>query len=213
VPARTSKPLQPSKEERRVVLARYFSEAVEPLLAAGEAYSDISVERLITSVDISRSTFYAYFDDKGDLLKAIGEDVTLDLAAAGAHWFELPADADRAALRAALVPLFETYRRHRRVLEAITEAASYDANIRALHLALVDRAATGLADHIRVQQAVGAMPTDLDPDASARWLVWMLERGLYQLYAPADPAEGERQLDALTALVWRALYEGHHQRD
>lgn len=208
--ARKPKPLQPSKDERRVTLARYFSEAVEPLLAAGESYSDISVERLITAVDISRSTFYIYFDDKGDLLKAIGEDVTLDLAAAGAHWFELPASAGRADLRAALVPLFETYRRHQRVLQAITEAASYDANIRTLHLALVDRAATGLADHVRVQQAAGAMPAELDADLTARWLVWMLERGLYQLLAPSTSADGERLLDALTALVWRMLYEGHH---
>lgn len=211
MPARSRKPLQPSKEERRTTLARYFGEVVEPLLAAGESYSDISVERLITAVDISRSTFYIYFDDKGDLLKAIGEDVTLDLAAAGAHWFELPADADQAGLRAALVPLFATYRRHRQVLQAITEAASYDANIRTLHLALVDRAATGLADHVRAQQAAGAVPAHLEPETTARWLVWMLERGLYQLYAPAEPDAADEVLDTLTALVWRMLYEGHHR--
>ena len=202
----TGKPLQPAKTERRTRLARLFGEALEPMLAGGESYAEISVERLITAVDISRSTFYVYFGDKGELLQAIGEDVTLDLAAAGAHWFELPVDTDRAGLRAALVPLFETYRCHRQVLQAITEAASYDANIRTLHLALVDRAATGLADHIRVQQAAGAVPGELDPDASARWLVWMLERGLYQLFGPADEAAGEHLLDTLTALLWRTLY-------
>ena len=205
-----AKPLQPDKEERRARLARLFGAELEPLLAAGESYSDITVERLITTVDISRSTFYIYFDDKGDLLKAIGEDVTLDLATAGAHWFELPIDADRADLRAALVPLFDTYRKHRQVLQAITEAASYDATIRALHLALVERASTGLADHLRVQQAAGAVPAELDPEGSARWLVWMLERGLYQLYGPSDAKAGEQLLDTITALVWRALYEGHH---
>jgi AcrR family transcriptional regulator len=199
---RTSKPLQPSKDQRRVALARYFSEAVEPLLAAGESFSDISVERLITSVDISRSTFYTYFDDKGDLLKAIGEDVTVDLAAAGAHWFELSVTADRADLRESLVPLFHTYRRHQWVLQAITEAA--------LHLALVERAATGLAEHLRVQLAAGAVPTGLDADLTSRWLVWMLERGLYQMVAPAGPDKAEQLLNALTGLVWRMLYEGHH---
>jgi AcrR family transcriptional regulator len=190
------------------VLTRYFTEAVEPLLAAGESYADISVERLITAVSISRSTFYAYFDDKGDLLRAMGEDVTLDLATAGAHWFELRPEADRAALRAALLPLFDTYRRHQRVLRAITETAAYDPNIRALHLALVERAATGLSGHIRAQQDAGAVVAELDPDQSSLWLVWMLERGLYQLVAPAEPAEVDRLLDSLTALVWRMLYDG-----
>lgn len=204
--ARSGKPLQPSKADRKAVLTRYFSEAIEALLAAGESYADLSVERLITNVDISRSTFYAYFDDKGDLLRAIGEDVTLDLAAAGAHWFQLGPDADQEALRAALVPLFETYRRHQMVLGAITETASYDANIRALHLALVERAATGLCEHIRAEQRDGAVHLDLDAEVTSRWLVWMLERGLQQMVAPAEPAAVGRLLDTLTTLVWRMLY-------
>jgi AcrR family transcriptional regulator len=200
--SRPAKPLQPTQEERRLHLARYFIDTVTPMLAAGEAYSDLSVARMIKEVGISRSTFYAYFDDKPDLLRAMGEDITLDLAEAGAHWFSLGVPADRAALRAALLPLFDTYRRHQLLLRAITDAAACDAGMRSLHSDLVDRAATGLESHI----AGLAAADQLDPRRTARWLVWMLERGLYQVVAPADDRETAEELDAVAELLWRVLY-------
>jgi AcrR family transcriptional regulator len=209
MPPRRTKPLQPPREERRALLARYFVEAVEPMLEAGEAYSDISVERLITSVEISRSTFYVYFDDKGDLLRAMAEDVTRDLAEAGAEWFGLSPTASKADLRDALRPLFDTYRRHQTLLGAITEAASYDARVREQHLALIEVAVTGLRDHIKGQQKAGTAAPELDAQRTARWLVWMLERGLHQLVAPATPAEVRRLLDSMTEFCWRALYAGY----
>ena len=204
-----SKPLQPPKELRRALLARHFTETVESLLEGGGSYSDLSVERLITTVDISRSTFYSYFDDKSGLLRAMGEDVTTDLAEAGSHWFELGTGADKADLRDALRPLFDTYRRHQMVLRAITEAAAYDAGIRQLHLALVERASTGVRSHIESQQKSKAVAPGLEASRTATWLVWMLERGLYQLVAPADEAEVDKLLDSATELIWRVLYEGH----
>lgn len=201
---RPAKPLQPTREERRLELARYFIDAVTPMLAAGEVYSEVSVARMITTVGISRSTFYTYFDDKPDLLRAMGEDITLDLAEAGQAWFDLSSPSDRGALRAALAPLFATYRRHHLLLRAITDAAAYDAGMRTLHAALVARAVQGLEGHLTGIPDHDGHP--LDGPRSALWLVWMLERGLYQVVAPADDAESERQLDAVAELTWRVLY-------
>jgi AcrR family transcriptional regulator len=205
---RRATPLQPAKEERRAFLARRFTETVEQLLNDGGVFSDLSVERLITSVDISRSTFYTYFKDKSGLLTAMGEDVTVDLAESGRHWFELDGDATKADLADALRPLFATYREHQMLLRAITEAAAYDAGVRRLHLALFERAVEGLRGHIETQLAAGAAAPDLDPARTAAWLVWMLERGLYQLVAPADEDEVGLLLASLTELIWRVLYEG-----
>lgn len=203
--SRPVRPLQPTRDERRLELARYFIDEVTPLLAAGEAYSDLSVARMIDAVGISRSTFYSYFTDKAALLTAMGEDITLDLAAAGGRWFELGVPADRAALREALHPLFETYRRHQLLLRAITDAASYDPGMRELHANLVERAAIGLEAHVK-QVEVGGRPNPLDPRRVSLWLVWMLERGLYQLVAPVGDREAGRHLDAVVELVWRTLY-------
>jgi len=204
-----SAPLRPGPELRRARLGRIFAESVETLLASGESYADLSVERIIRAADVSRATFYTYFDDKGDLLQAMGEDVTLELAEAGRTWFEFSSTGTRADLKRSIKPLFDTYRRHQMVLRAITETAAYNPTIRELHAALVERATTGLADHIAEQQQAGAAAPDLDVQGTAHWLVWMLERGLYQMVAPASPREAGRLLDSVTGLVWRALYAGH----
>lgn len=210
---RPVKPLQPSREERRAFLAECFTEAVEPMLEAGETYSALSVERLITAVDISRSTFYAYFDDKGDLLGAMTETVTRDLEQAGRAWFELSPSATRADLREALQRLFGVYRRHKTILRAITEMAGYDQRVRVQHLALIERAVSGLRDHIARHQAAGAAAPELDPEHTARWIVWMLERGLDQFAGHAPDAEMSAALDCTTAFLWRALYEGYKPAD
>lgn len=199
---RPAKPLQPTREERRLELARYFIDEVTPLLAAGEVYSELSVARMIDAVGISRSTFYGYFDDKSDLLQAMGEDITIDLAEAGARWFELGLPEDRAALRTALRPLFDTYRRHHVLLRAITDAAAYDAGMRALHAGLVERAASGLEEH--VARLPAAEP--IDARRTSMWLVWMLERGLYQIVATTGDREAGRQLDTVVELIWGVLY-------
>jgi len=203
--ARPARPLQPTRDERRLELARYFIDEVTPLLAAGEAYSDLSVARMIDAVGISRSTFYGYFDDKGALLRAMGEDITLDLAEAGARWFELGVPEDRGALRAALRPLFDTYRRHQLLLRAITDAASYDPGMRTLHADLVARAATGLEAHVAKVESDGRDHA-LDPRRASLWLVWMLERGLYQLVAPVGDRAAAHHLDTVAELIWRTLY-------
>jgi len=201
-------PLQTTREERRTLLSRHFIAIVEELIEGGEAFSDISVERLIKAANISRSTFYAYFEDKGDLLRGMAVDVIAELAATGATWWAMPADAGKDALREALRPTIETYVRHQALLGAVLEASAYDPRIRAEHQRLIAETADALARHIAEHQRDGSIAADLDPERSSRWLLWMFERGTYQLLPSASPEEVGHLLDALTTLVWRSLYAG-----
>lgn len=209
IAASTTKPLQQSQAERRATLVRHFVTVVEPVLEAGEAYADLSVERLITLGGVSRATFYAYFDDKGALLSAMAADVIGELMETGRHWWDLPDDADREALGRALAPPIASYRRHRAILGAVADAAAYDARVREQHSTLVTGVVASLAAHIRAAQRRGTACPDLDPARTAGWLIWMHERGLQQLVSPADDAEARRLRKALTGVVWRTLYDGY----
>src|SRR3954454_20276972 len=99
----------PAHDRRRDRLSRQFLHLVEEMLQDGDSYADLSVERLIRAAHISRSTFYVYFRDKSELLSAMGEHVTADLAEAGADWFRLPPAATKDDLRDSLRTLFDTY--------------------------------------------------------------------------------------------------------
>jgi TetR/AcrR family transcriptional regulator, ethionamide resistance regulator len=213
VPA-TSSPFQVSREQRREMLTRHFVGAVEELLAetgpAGRptTYGELSVERIITAGGISRSTFYSYFDDKSDLLEAMATDVIAELVGTGDSWWQLEPGATKAQLHDGLRPPLDTYRAHRAILGSVVEVATYDARIRAQQRLLVDSVVDSLTAHLRRWQDAGAMAPERDPARTAQWIIWMIERGLYQLVGPADGPEVDRQLAALTEVVWNALYAG-----
>lgn len=188
------------------MLSRHFVSITESLVQAGEPYAELSVESIIKAGGISRSTFYSYFDDKGDLLVAMARDVIGDLVGVGHAWWDLGAGLTRAQLRAALRVPVDTYRAHATILNAVVEAAAYDARVREQQQWLIDQVVAALAAHLADGQAAGFVSRSLDPGRSARWTIWMIERGLYQLVSPAEEAEAELLLDTLTELVWRTFY-------
>src|SRR5260370_1065926 len=80
-----------ARAARRDEIGRRLLVAVESLLAEGESFTEVSVERLVTEARISRSTFSVYFQDKGHLPGALTARVwnTLDDGARprrGAEW-------------------------------------------------------------------------------------------------------------------------------
>lgn len=204
-----SNPFSVSRDDKRRTLSRHFIPVVEDLAEAGTPYVDLSVERIIKAGGISRSAFYNYFDDKVDLLVAMADDVIQDLIGTGTSWWDLPADGTKADLRKALSAPLSNYRARRMILGAVVEVATYDERIRAKQLLLLETVIEGLAVHIRAAQAQGSADPELDPQGTAQWVVWMLERGLYQLVTPAAPATAEHMMDVITDVVWRILYAGY----
>ena len=190
------------------MLSRHFVGIVEQLVENGATYADLSVEAIITAGGISRSTFYVYFSDKGDLLVAMAQDVIGDLVATGSSWWDLPVDATKADLHKALRVPIDTYRKHRTILSTVVETAAYDPRVREQHQSLIDQVVAALTGYIADAQRGGAADPELDAERTARWLIWMIERGLYQQVGTADQDDVERELDALTEIISRVIYRG-----
>ena len=194
---------------RRGEIGRRLLVAVEKLLADGESFTEVSVERLVTEAGISRSTFYVYFEDKGDLLQALTADVMIEVIDAARAWWALPADADRADLDTAMRGIVAAYRGRMTLMAAAVDATSYDARVRERFGELIQLAQRELASHIADGRRRGFVRADIDAAPVAGWLTWMAERGLYQLVRFADDeATVERLTRALSAIVWNTLYEG-----
>jgi AcrR family transcriptional regulator len=199
---------QSTRTRRREEIRDRLRASVERLMAGGESYTELSVERIVKEAGISRATFYVYFEDKGDLLRALAEDFIERLLGAASAWWELPASASKTELRSAIGAISDAYLPHKVVMAAVVEVASYDAGLRSLFGSLLDRTISEMAKHISRGQREGYIVADLDAGRAAAWLTWMAERGLYQLVAPASPAPLERLLDALADITWNTLYRG-----
>jgi TetR/AcrR family transcriptional regulator, ethionamide resistance regulator len=206
VDASPPRPFQVSRPERRSMLSRHFVGIVEQLIANGASYADLSVESIITAGGIARSTFYVYFADKGDLLVAMAQDVIGDLMATGPAWWDLPSDASRADLHEALRVPIDSYRTHSIVLGIVAETAAYDPRVREQQQLLIDSVVASLARYIADAQSAGSADPQLDSQRTAQWIIWMVERGLYQFAGSADGEEVEQLLAALTDIVWRVIY-------
>jgi TetR/AcrR family transcriptional regulator, ethionamide resistance regulator len=199
---------QSNRARRRAEIEVRLLSAVEKLLADGESYTEISVERLVTEADLSRSTFYVYFEDKGDLLQTLTEDVISDFMEAAGKWWNLPAGASRDDVAAGLRELVEVYRPHGILMGAVVDASSYDPGVRERFGEMLMRSIGEVERHIREGQKAGTIRKELDPEATASWLTWMTERGLYQLVRGADDERAKVMAEALTGIIWNTLYEG-----
>jgi AcrR family transcriptional regulator len=197
---------QSTRTQRRDEARQRLLDVVEKLLEEGESFTEISVERLVSEAGMSRSTFYVYFEDKGDLLRAWFEDITAEISDAATDWWVLGAEATQADLRAALDRVVKTYKPHTTLMAATYDAAAYDASVRELVEGMMAANVAGLRKHIKAGQSAGFVDASLPAAQTAAWLTWMAERGLHQLVRTASGAELERLIDAYTGIVWNTLY-------
>jgi TetR/AcrR family transcriptional regulator, ethionamide resistance regulator len=195
-----------SRATRREEIARRLYVAVERMLNEGTSFAAISVEQLITEAEIARSTFYVYFEDKGALVLDLADRVTRDVGEAASTWFALQPGVTRDDLKGALNEIVQEYARHRHMLAAVVEAATYDERVRAQYAGVMERRFQDMATSFRDQQRSGVIDRELDINAVTPWLAWMIERGLYQLTSESETPAAER-LEGMTTVVWKTLYE------
>ncbi|MGU3501016.1 TetR/AcrR family transcriptional regulator [Mycobacterium sp. C31M] len=191
--------------QRAASVARIVT-AAEDLLSEAERFSDISVEQVIARAGVSRSTFYSYFDDMGHLLRAVGQGVVGEVATSARRWMDLDTGVTQAQLVEIFTGLVATYHHRAKLLAALAETSVNDPGVREEFHTLLTIGHVELAKHIRRAQDVGGARMDVDPESTAAWLVWMVERGLYQQVRPAGPAETRRHVAALASIVWHAIY-------
>ncbi|HEX7823407.1 MAG TPA: TetR/AcrR family transcriptional regulator, partial [Mycobacterium sp.] len=177
--------------------------AAEELLFEADRFSDLSVEQVISRARVSRSTFYSYFDDMGHVLRTVGAGVVGEVVASAREWMDLDTGVSQERLTEIFTRLIATYRRRAKLLAALADASAYDPGVRDEFHRLLTTGHTELAKHIRSAQQSGTANRSLDPDSTAAWLVWMIERGLYQQIRPASKNEAKRHVTSLASIVWR----------
>lgn len=197
----------PSRRElQRAASVNRITAAAESLLSESEQYSELSVEQVISRAGVSRSTFYSYYDDMGHLLRAVGEGVLDEVVEAARRWMDLDTEVTEKQLRAIFANLIDTYRARAKLMAALAEASVYNKGVRDEFHRLFAVGHSELAKHIQRGQAGGFARKGLDPESTAAWLVWMVERGLYQQVRPAAGDDLERHVSSLASIVWHALY-------
>ena len=96
----------------------------------GANFTELGVQQISTEAGVARSTFYAHFRDKVDLVLKLATELVTASFDITVH---VGADGRRSTgSRTAFLRVLQVYREHAGVVRAIAEVASYDATVREL---------------------------------------------------------------------------------
>jgi TetR/AcrR family transcriptional regulator, ethionamide resistance regulator len=201
-----------SRAQRRAEISARLREVIETLLREGLSYTEVSVERLCADADVSRSTFYTYFEDKGELLRELTADVLNELGAISAEWWERGPEIDYSHLRGIMFRLVSAYRKHDVLLAAVADTSIYDEAVRGVYLNLIEGFIDAITAMIELARERGTVPTNGPAKETAGLLTWMAVHGFYQMARSADQATLERIADAHTEILWCTVHGGARER-
>jgi TetR/AcrR family transcriptional regulator, ethionamide resistance regulator len=197
---------KPEEDERVILVAgRAFLEE--------RPFREMTVEGVMVRTGLSRPAFYAYFEDRYDLVTRLLEGVGGLLFALDWRWLSGTAEGSdaREVLADALRAGSGTFVEYGSVLRAISDAAGDDARVEeAYRGGLIERLITAVAARISRDIEAGVTPADLDPDQTARALVLMTERYLLDTFGRPEKQPSQRATEAVFGtleMVWvRTLY-------
>jgi AcrR family transcriptional regulator len=181
-------------------------EAVNDLLTGENTYADISINAMVAEAGIAKSTFYQYFTGKNDLLSSFTEQI-IEATGGDHNWLAFTGPRTRDSLERSIRDRLDAYQPYLPLMSAAFEAAYVDAGVRETVEKLMDLLDRGLADHIRTGQERGWIDAALPPEETAKWLNWMVSRGVHRLVMKADAARTDALVAGISQMVWSALYE------
>ena len=197
-----------SREGRRERREQARTEVVRAALELAERgpFRDLTVDEIARAAGLSRSAFYTHFRDKHELLLAAVTEVADELYRMADRWWHgMGPPAER--IRRALEGVVSVYAEQASLLRIATEVSTYDDEVRAMWLGIVERFVEATAEHIRSEQEKGLIPASLDSRATAEVLVWMNERCSY-IYLGRGERTPEEVVAAMLPVWTAALYPG-----
>lgn len=183
-------------------------DATSAILATGQHYADIPVERILEVADVSRSTFYQWFPDKRALILRLTGPLLEEFVATADRYWKEPSQARPEALADVVVELFASARRYRVIWRAYLETTSTDTRFgdnfrRGLHSYTI-----GIANRIRTEQAEGLIPADVDPDQASRFIVVAMQAGFSDVMQLDDDSHDRAFAEAMARSFWLTMYGG-----
>jgi TetR/AcrR family transcriptional regulator, ethionamide resistance regulator len=201
-PARRRPRHDPRETEREIL------DAAERFLHE-RPFRELTVQTVMERTGLKRPAFYVHFRDRHDLALRVVDRIRDELVAAANRWFE--GGGTSADLRSALEGVAAVYAEHGPVLRALSDASGSDATVEAAYRGLVQGFIEATSRRIRAEQATGSAFA-VDPDETARALVWLNESYLREALGRAPIADPTTVVDVLEHIWIATLYSGARVR-
>ena len=180
-------------------------DAFERLLARGESFTTISVEKLASEAGIVRATFYLHFRNKGELVGHLMKNVSKELRNAAMTALNQGGKFGRAEFQTFMRHAVEIHFKHRSAIRAMVEVSAYDPKVAQIYQEFWQTQASDTRMVLERLKSKGKAHPQAVPEI-ADMLTWTAERSCTQMLDDADPIERRQEVaDMLTHVVWNAL--------
>jgi AcrR family transcriptional regulator len=169
-----------------------------------QPFRALTVDEVMRRTDLSRPSFYVYFRDRHHLVLRVVEHLGSELYEMSERWLRGTGDGSQLA-REALEGIVGVYAAHGPVMRALADAAADDPGVEQAYGGIVESFVRATARHIEEEIAVGRI-LPVDPDETAKALVWMMERYLNLSFGREPSTPPQAVADTLTTIWTRVLY-------
>jgi len=184
-------------------------ETMRRLLDAGltvfaeRGYHASRVDDIVRTAHASHGTFYLYFANKEDLLRALAVDCAQELTALSETIGPITPDpAGRTELRIFVARFLGTYRRYGPVIRAWMEDQVGDRDVDRLGV----KAFTAIGDRLGQRMREAGAPLAANDQAAVGALMAMLERFSYGVASRRVVGDDDSVIDTLTTIVHRGFF-------
>ena len=177
-------------------------------LLARKSIHEIGVDELAQGADLSRPTFYFYFESKFAVLQALVDRVvraTYDVASNSLASEDVPPEL---AIRRSIEAIAAQWRENGPLMRAAVETWGTVPEMGSYWEGITTGFVEAAAARIRRERRAGIAPDGAPgPMALATALIWMNERCFYTAAISATPSLSETEIvDTLTAIWMRSVY-------
>jgi AcrR family transcriptional regulator len=176
-------------------------------LLATTQFGDLSVQDILSAAEISRGSFYFYFDSKHDVLAELVRRAVTGGHGAAEPWLADPSDK-AAALRAAISAGARLWQANAPILRAIVENWRTDPRLTTLWLEQMQSFTDATVAQIRADSAATARLSNLDIVTVASTLTWLGERVYYLAALGTPPFDNEDALIDTLVHIWTSTLYG-----
>ncbi|WP_433663335.1 TetR/AcrR family transcriptional regulator [Nocardia sp. CA-128927] len=164
----------------------------------------LELAALTRRAGLSTGALYHHFGSKSGLLAAIYNTFYegLSHATADAH---LPTEADWATREHKRTHLFVAYHFADPLVPVLLNRAALDPQLTELEAVYIQTMSDNAAANIRRGQALGQLPTSVDPDSAAAFVIGGLRHGIAQQLRITPPPNPDQAAERLWRLIAASL--------
>lgn len=167
-----------------------------------DGFDGASISRIVEGANVSRGTFYLYFESKEDIFRTLADEMLGQVV-------ELQRPLDTVdpieTIRHSIASFVAYYRDHARLMAVLEQVATHDEGFRALRRDMRRGVAERAVKFIASLQKRGVVPATVDPRYAGTALTGMIDRFAYVWLVLEEDFDEPDVVENLTRLWYQAI--------